>query len=130
MASSSGPTVFMYTIYSDLIGPAAAANPEQTLNIQKPRDAIIRRAMVAANLRDFPMPATDAEAIFPFFQEKTRRNAVLNIFLIYKKGAQEINYVIIRNGEIHRYSTRQEAFDSVTQAQGSSYSFIKYKIDP
>jgi len=129
MASSSGATVFMYTIYSDLIG-FAAVNADQSLNIQKPRDAIIRRAMVAANLRDFPMQSTDAEAIFPFFQEKTHRNPVLNIFLIYKKGTQEINYVMIRNGEIHRYSTRQEAFDSVTQAQGSSYSFIKYKIDP
>jgi hypothetical protein len=129
MASSSGVTVFMYTIYSDLIG-SAAVNAEQSLNIQKPRDAILRRAMVAANLRDFPMPDTNAEAIFPFFQEKTRSNPVLNILLIYKKNGNEINYVIIHNGEIQRHSTRQAAFDSVTQAHGSSYSFIKYKIDP
>ena len=122
--------VYMYTVYSDLMAISTPADYQRAMTTQKPRDAIIRRAMVAANIPDFPLPLEQAITVYPFFREKTSRNNMLNIMLIHKNGNQEVKYVIISNGNEHEFATRNEALNYITQTNNSNYELASYKIDP
>ena len=124
--------VYMYTVYSDLMTISTPADYQRAMTTQKPRDAILRRAMVAANIPDFPLPLEQAITVNPFFREKTSRNNMLNIMLIHKNGNQEIKYVIISNGNEHEFATRQEALNYMTNSTNVNrqYDLASYKIDP
>lgn len=125
--------VWMYTIYNDLTMPiTSSADYERVKNIQKPRDAILRRAMVAANIPDFPLPLEQAITVNPFFQEKTTRNRSLNILLIHKNGTNEVSYVVISHGNINTFPTREAALNSITNITdvNATYELASYKIDP
>jgi len=120
-------SVYMYTIYNDLL-----VKPKDdihvSLKIQKARDLCIRQAMVAEQFPNFPMSESDALDVFPFFNEITSMNPMLNILLIYKKDGEEINYVIIRNNTTYMYSTRQEAIGFITKTAGIKYEFIRSPV--
>ena len=124
--------VYMYTVYSDLMAISTPADYQRAMTTQKPRDAIIRRAMVAANIPDFPLPLEQAVTVNPFFKEKTYRNNMLNIMLIHKNGNNDIKYVIISNGTEQEFATRQEALNHMTNSTNVNrhYELASYKIDP
>lgn len=125
--------VWMYTIYNDLMMPITSpADYERVKNIQKPRDAILRRAMVAANIPDFPLPLEQAITVNPFFQEKTARNRSLNILLIHKNGSHEVSYVVISHGNINTFPTREAALNAITNNTNvnTTYDVVSYRIDP
>ena len=124
--------VYMYTVYSDLMNISTPADYQRAMTTQKPRDAILRRAMVAANIPDFPLPLEQAVTVNPFFKEKTSRNNMLNIMLIHKNGNNDIKYVIISNGTEQEFATRQEALNHMTNSTSvtTRYELASYKIDP
>ena len=124
--------VYMYTVYSDLMTISTPADYQRAMTTQKPRDAILRRAMVAANIPDFPLPLEQAVAVNPFFREKTSRNNMLNIMLIHKNGNNDVKYVIISNGTEQEFATRQEALNHMTNSTNVNrqYDLASYKIDP
>ena len=122
-------TVFMYTIYNDLLRNGTADARERHMNLQKSRDANLRRAMVNASLPDFPLPEATVGPIFPFFQEKTRQIPLLNIILVYKSGEREVSTTLIRGGQITSYTTKEDAFDVITRATEGTYAFIPVKVE-
>jgi hypothetical protein len=83
---------------------SSQADYDRSLNIQKPRDVILRRAMLAANIPNFPLPLEQALAVYPFLKEITSHNRSLSILLIYKIGTRKVKYVIINNGNDSEYS--------------------------
>jgi len=116
----------MYTLYSDLL---KSNNPMESFQKQRPRDAILRKAMIREGIPDFPLDTSDASIWFPFLQEKTREIPELNIILIYKICDKELECKTIRSGGVYLYSTKEDAFNSITQESIEKYKIYSYKID-
>jgi hypothetical protein len=121
--------VFMYTIYADLVNNFTEEDCKQSLEKQRPRDAILRKMMLREGIPDFPLPSNEIKTLVPFFQQKTRDIPQLNIILIYKIEQKEIKYNVIRSGTLYSYLTKQEAFDSITKTPDVSYKYYSYKVD-
>jgi len=119
--------VYMYTIYNDLLNNK---NPEEVLEKQRPRDAILRRAMVAHGIPDFPLRPNEVDQWIPFLQQKIRDIPQLNIVLIHKNGNIPELYRVIRGDAVDVYSTEKATFDSITRTSVGKYTLYSYKIDP
>jgi hypothetical protein len=124
-------TVYMYTIYSDLLNTVSESESYANLEKQRPRDALLRKGMVRQGIPDFPLPENQIDKWFPFLQQKTRDVKELHIILIYKNKntGKDILYKVIHYGTTQDFPTQKEAFDAITQLPADSYKILSYKID-
>jgi hypothetical protein len=122
-------TVYMYTVYNDLLHNQSKAAAERHTELQKSRDAVLFRAMKTANLPNFALPENEIDAHVSFLQTKTREIPLLNILLIYKSGGKEVRTTLIRRGELSSYPDKTDALDIITNTKNEiNYTFIPIKV--
>ena len=111
-------TIFMYTVYTDLLLHRSQLDKEtfeRTAKIAQERDQRLRTEL--QNI-EFPIPENtpqqDVSRIISLLMQISRHHVSTHLnFLLEKKGKDKATYSVIKNGTMDNYPTKQSAYDSI-----------------